>query len=408
MSIEIRQIATDEEAAQHGFISAYSFNGSRTDEALARRGVYYPREWCWGAFEGGTLVAGLVIIPFEQFAGESRIPVGGIASVSCLPERRREGFVAALLQRSLEVMRGAGQPLSELWTPHYSLYRRFGYEIAHRMISYSFPPKITRPRFHAPAGRWRRVDAEAWRDVDALYARHYASRNGAFIRTELHWRNQVFTEYGARPRDAAIWSNAAGEDRGYVIYRVTHRDSGPHWGQTTLRVADWVALDAEAYAAVLAYLLGHDLVDQIVLLASVDDPLADALEEPVHVQAPPGAWYGPMLRLVDVRRAFDVRRAPAAATAASVTVALADRSAPWNAGMWHIGCRDGRMFAECAPKASPDVEMDVRALAPLYNGFLKPSEAARVGTIRVQNPDALDALAVMFQGEFSPYCPDDF
>ena len=250
----------------------------------------------------------------------------------------------ALLLDSLRRMRDAGQPLSALYTPHYSLYRRYGWEIAHRMISYAFPPKTTRTRMPAPAGRFRRVGPDDWRELDAIFAQHYATRNGAYARTELRWRQHVFSDYGAGQRDAAVWSNVAGEPRGYVVYRAVNRPSPTlPFPETILRVHDWVALDAEAYAGILAYLLSHDLAKQIVMLASPDEPLADALEEPVHLQEPPGAWFGPMLRLVDVQKAIEARPALAQASGKGVTVALTDASAPWNEGVWRIESREGRI-----------------------------------------------------------------
>jgi predicted acetyltransferase len=405
--IEIRPVRTEDEWRQHAFVAAYAFNGDRGDDARERKGEYYQWDWSLAAFEAGELVAGLVVIPFEQYINGARIPLGGIASVSCLPERRRGGHVGKLLRHALASMRDAGQPLSALWTPHYSLYRRFGWEIAGRMLSYSFPPKITRLRHPPAAGTYRRATPDDWATLDALYASHYGARNGAFVRTEAQWRTQKFRASG-HAQDAVIWSNAAGEPRGYAVYRAAHRQTGNSpWGETTLRVEDWVALDAEAYTAILQYLLNHDLVDQIVMLTSAEEPFADAFEEPVHLKSPAGAWFGTMLRLVDVERALEARPAVPEASGLAVTIALTDDAAPWNAGTWHVECVEGRIAAERTDVAA-ELEMDVTALAPIYNGYTRPVDAARVGAIRVIAPRALDAAAAIFRTSFAPYCPDDF
>jgi predicted acetyltransferase len=143
------------------------------------------------------------------------------------------------------------------------------------------------------------------------------------------------------------------------------------------------------------------------MLASADEPLSAAFEEPTHIAEPPGAWSGAMLRLVDVERAIEARPALPQATDKSVAMALTDASAPWNAGTWHIECREGRMSAERTNVAA-QLEMDVCALAPIYNGFTKPVDAARVGAIRVHDEKALGALTDLFATSFTPYCPDDF
>jgi predicted acetyltransferase len=408
MPPEIRPLRNDAEFAQHHFISNYAFNGDRGEESAARRSTYYDHDWCLGAFDGDQLVAGLVIIPFEQYLNGARIPLGGIASVSCLPERRRGGFVSALLKQSLATMRDAGQPLSALYTPHYSLYRKYGWELANRIIGYTFPPKPIRTRLPQPAGSFRRVGPDEWPQLDALYTQHYAGRNGAFARTEGRWRHHVFSDYAKGQRDAAIWSNADGEPRGYIVYHTfTRHVANLPYPEITLRVDDWIAVDAEAYSAILNYLLGHDLSGRILMLASPDEPLPDAFEEPTYITEPPGAWFGAMLRLVDIPAAVSARPALPQGSGKSATIALTDATAPWNAGTWHIACGDGHATAE-RTNGTPQLEMDVRALAPIYNGYTKPADAARVGSIRVHDPRALDALADIFAASFTPYCPDDF
>jgi predicted acetyltransferase len=408
MPTEIRRIQTDAEEAQHAFISDYAFGGERGDESNARRAIYYSRDWCLGAFDDGALVAGLTVIPYDMYINGATIPVGGVASVSCLPERRREGHVGALLTATLASMRENGQPLSALWTPHYSLYRRYGWEMASRVIAYSFPPKPMRLRRPATKGRLRRVGPDDWPVLQGIYEQRYAGQNGAFARTEQRWRNHVFSNYLRGQRDAAVWCNDTGEPRGYVVYHTFSRPtSAPPFTETILRVDDWAALDADAYAAVLAYLLNHDLATTIIILAGEDEPLAEAFEEPFYFNEPPGAWFGPMLRLVDVEWAIAARPALPAAYGASVTVELTDASAPWNAGTWRITCGEGRMSAERVHE-SADVEMDARTLAPIYNGYLKPRDAARVGSLQVRNAGAIQTLTDLFTVSYSPYCPDDF
>lgn len=408
MSVDIRPIWTDDEYERHAFISHYAFMGDRGPEAVERRSHYYPRDWCLGAFDRKELVAGLVIMPFEQYINGAAIPMGGIASVSCLPERRRGGFVKALLIEALAKMRADGRPTSGLYTPHYSLYRKYGWEIAGRTMSYSFPPKVTQPRRPAPAGEWRRIGPGDWRDLDAIYTAQYASRNGGLKRDEQRWRLHVFSDYGKGERDAGIWTNAAGEARAYAVYHIAKQPSATStWPEQTLRVDDWAALDADGYAALLAYLLGHDLVDHIVMLAGQDEPLADMIDEPVHIKHPPGAWFGQMLRLVDVARAVEARPALPQASGRSVTLALTDASAPWNAGTWRIEASEGRMACERSDGPA-DATMDMRALGPIFNGFIHPADALRTGSITSASATGLDALADLFSVSFSPYCGDDF
>jgi predicted acetyltransferase len=114
-----------------------------------------------------------------------------------------------------------------------------------------------------------------------------------------------------------------------------------------------------------------------------------------------------MYRIVDLPRAIEARPALAAASGHGVTVGISDAAAPWNAGSWRIECREGRMTAERTPEA-PEAELDIAALAALYNGYLRPAEAERAGAVRALAPHAIDELADLFSVAFAPYCPDDF
>ncbi len=351
MAIEVRRLRDDDEMDQYRFAAAYSFNRPRDEDQASRFQRYYQRDWCLGAFEAGRLVAGLAIIPFEQHMLGATIPMGGIATVASLPENRRGGYVGALLREALHEMHAAGQPLSGLFTPHYSLYRRFGWEIAGRTVSYSFPPKAMKTRLPRPQGSFRRVGVDAWQEFSALRDEHVRIRNGALRRTEERWKAHIFSDYLMGEHDGVIWSNAAGEPRGYAVYTQQRRPTGGPWGEITLRVFDWTALDGEAYSAILNYLMSHDLADQIVVLASEDEPLLAAFDEPTHVKSPPGLWTGMLLRIVDLEAAIAARPAPAGSVGGSFTMAITDATAPWNQATWQVPeCADGRVPRRRTPR----------------------------------------------------------
>src|SRR5438045_5523054 len=126
----------------------------------------------------------------------------------------------------------------------------------------------------------------------------------------------------------------------------------------TSRVVDWIGLAVDASVATLAYYLAHHQHARVVMLASQDEPLYDAFDEPYHVE--PRAWDGYMLRLVDVAAAIEARPALPQASGKGVTIALSDAAAPWNAGTWRIESSEGRMSAE-RTNTAPELEMDVRA-----------------------------------------------
>jgi predicted acetyltransferase len=264
-----------------------------------------------------------------------------------------------------------------------------------------------RTRLPAPKGSYHRIAAEAWPELDALYRAFASGRNGALMRPERWWRTQIMTTWRGEPREAVIWSDASGEPRGYAVYRSSYQPGSGGHGETTLRVQDWIALDAGAYSALLTYLLSHDLATRIVMLAGTDEPFSAAFEEPTHFEEPHRAWPGIMLRLVDLERAVAARPALPQASGKAVLIELTDKSAPWNEGTWRIEAAEGAMRAE-RTDAAPELEMDVRALAAIYNGFTKPADAVRVGQARALSQGAVAAATDIFAVSHAPYTPDDF
>ena len=124
MATEIRPVRDDELDRAH-FLIAYSFSGDRTEEGREQMShVEQMGGSPLGLYEDGQMVACLRILPLAMLVNGASIPLGGVSAVACLPEHRRKGYVGQLLRHALAVMREQGQPLSALYTPHPSLYRR--------------------------------------------------------------------------------------------------------------------------------------------------------------------------------------------------------------------------------------------------------------------------------------------
>lgn len=406
MTIEYRRIRGDDEYATHTNIAAYAFNDARVPDMVEWRRRFVAPDEAHAAFDDGDMVAGLHIAPFQQYLNGAAIATGGIGGVSSLPERRRGGYVGGLLRHSLAAMREAGQCLSTLYTPHHALYGRFGWEAASRAIGWSFDPKKARLRLPPAGGRMRRTGPDDWAVLHDVYTRAVRDRNGPLVRSEDWWRNHVLQGWERTPPDAAVWADDAGDPRGYVVYKSLNRPhpDSPH-GRTTFRIFDWCALDAESLSAILAYAMGHDLSADVFMLSSTDEPLQMAFEEPDFVQQ--RWWWGILLRIVDVQAALEARPALPSGSGRALTIALTDDTAPWNAGGWRVECSEGRISAE-RTDAAPQLSMDTRVLAPIYNGFVTPRDAALAGGVRVHDDRALDDAAAIFAVNAAPYCRDEF
>ncbi len=409
MTLEIRP-ARDEELADFIFANAYAFNQDRRPDALAeavaRSRAYVPLEWSLAGFVEGRLVAGMRIMPLTMRIDGAPLAMAAIGGVASLPEHRRHGYVGALLRRALADMRERGQTISALYTPHVPLYRRYGWEIAARNLRLTFAPKEVKTLVAPPSeGRFRRVMADEWHTLNDLYEAYSAERNCVLVRSESWWRDWVFGRERDTP-DAALWEDAEGRPRGYVLY-YTRRAELPDrpWPSSRLWVRELATQDGDAYTALVNYLLSHDIHEKIEWLASPDEPLLGLLDDPQRVRTE--AWSALMLRVVDVPAALRARGCPPQADGQRFVLGVRDAAASWNEGAWRIEAQGGRLEV-AADGGSADLVADAAVLAPIFNGHLSPREAARIGRLQVENESALEAASAIFSVRHSPFCFDWF
>lgn len=404
MTLQIREPLEDE-LPDLAFAAAYSFDADRSPESLEATRRLFRILQPLAAFEDGRLVSCLGIAPFAMAANGGDLPFGGISSVACLPEERRKGYVGKLLRRALELMRERGQLLSGLYTPHYTLYRRFGWMVASHLLRYSFAPKdiVLTPNVR-PRGEAKRVSHRDWASLDTVYRRFIDQRNGYLRRSEHWWRAAVLrsiTERTPGHLDVAVWVGEDGQWAGYVVYST--KRTGELTSQFTVR--DFAALDANAYRGLLTYILHHDLNSEMIWFAPVDDPFLSLVDDPARVKT--HLWPGMMLRLVDVAKAIAGRPCLVDTPGRKLVLEVADDAAPWNQGRWRLEAEGGRVQVTKTDEV-PDLSSDVSVLAALFSGHLSASEAARVGLLSVQNASALGAADRIFAPRSAPFASDWF
>ena len=405
MAIEIRTVPEEELDRAH-FLLAYSFHAERSQEG--RMTHVESMGPLLGLYEDGEIVACLRVFPLRMFIHGASIPLGGVCGVACLPEHRRKGYVGQLLRHSLAAMREDGQAISALYTPHPALYRRYGWMYASEGLFYRFKPKEIRlAGTEDAAGRARRLSDEEWPTLERVYREFASPRNGYLDRDEHWWKEAVFHrlyDEKRRPNDVAVWEDGSGESKGYLVYHSTsdHRTDGPPTTKTV--VEEFQALEPSAYAGLLRYLLSHDLATEIALWAPADEPLSALVEDPWQLRRE--HFYGFMLRIVDLEKAVAARPPAAAAPEGAFTIHIADASAPRNQGVWRIECSGGQLAATRSDGA-PDLSTDAAAFAAMYNGFLRPSQAARSGLARISDPGAAALADRILATDYPPH-PQDF
>jgi predicted acetyltransferase len=340
--------------------------------------------------------------------GGSVVPAAGVSMVSVAPTHRRRGLLRTMMRRALEDYRDTGEPLAVLTASEPGIYGRFGYGVASQMLTAEID--LHRTNLAMPPGvddiELRVADpaAEAER-CEELYARLVPTRPG-MLRRRTGWERLPLLDPpqergGASPRRCVL-AERDGELLGYARYALK-----PEWDAAgpkgTVIVRDLDAAEPAAYAALLRFLSGIDLMATLSLRnRPVDDPFLHLVSDVRRCRL--GVQDRLHLRPVHVGAALAAR---AYATEVDVVLGVSDAFCPWNEGRWRLsGSRKGATCERTEDAA--DVELTVRALGAAYLGGASLLSLAGAGLVREVRPGALTAVATAFGNPVAPWLPHGF
>lgn len=349
----------------------------------------------YGAFHDGRLIGAAGSFALRALVpGGAVEPLAGVTWVGVDPAHRRQGVLAAFMERQLHDLHAAGTAVAALWASQGAIYQRYGYGAATWHLGVSLPRGAAFRRAVAPGGV-RRADgapgllAPAYEAV-AARTPGMPGRDGHWWRSRLH--DPDHARAGATPLQCAVTAG------GYALYNQTASwtDGVP---DGTVTVRELVAVDEPARERLWRYLLDLDLMGTVTYRhLPADDPLLHLLAEPrlAHAKLSESLY----VRLVDVAAALSARRY---AAGIDVVLEVRDAQCPWNAGRWRlVGDLEA---ATCRPDSGPaDLVLDVGDLGAAYLGGTALS--ARRATVQELVPGVLARTSTAFGPvDRAPWCP---
>ncbi|MGN9790507.1 GNAT family N-acetyltransferase [Streptomyces sp. OZ13] len=337
--------------------------------------------------------------------GEILAPAAGVSAVGVVPSHRRQGVLSAMMRHQLTDLRSRGEFLSVLLASEAPIYGRFGYGPA------TYTQRLTVPRHQAvfalprasgvtraPASGPDTGSVEVLRraecgDVlEALYDPYRRAQPGALSRPHRWWAlGAGQPPLSPAPRYVAVHRDADGVQDGYASYSLG--ESG------TLTVDETIATDDAAFTALARFVLGHDLVTQVVFRHfPPEHPLRWQLAD-FRAGEVSGDTDWLWVRLLDVPRALTAR---GWFTDGELVLDVDD---PFlgERGRYLLTVRDGK--ADCVPTdREPDLSLDVSDLGSVYLGGTAPSTLVRAGHIRAHRPGAAALADTLFRAERPPHC----
>lgn len=372
-------LATDDERFRRILRYAFRPEAGPGDPAERARLSPTPR----GLFEGDDLVAVCGFFTFRaQLRGDMR-RVGGVAAVATPPEHRRRGHVRRLLSELSREFGEDSTSFSVLWPFDRAFYRQFGWATCNRYRTIEAPPSQLRTAAADPAGQFRRVEADDWTDLVDVNRTHGGGYQLHIERREAWWRGRVFIRWDTDPY-VYCWERE-GEPAGYVVFTVETNDDG-----RLLQVRELAYRDQGAYRQLLRFLANHDTqVEAVRIYGPAADPprLLDLVRTPEAVTYELHA--GPMLRVEDVAGGLSTLAYPDVDV--DIRFELTDPLVDENGGTYRLSVDAGD--GHCHPvDATPDVTLDVGALAQLCVGYRSATELATAGDMSGSEADqeALD------------------
>jgi len=345
-----------------------------TPNAIERRWVdaIRPENFRVVADGAGGLAAAASSYDLGLAFGQMPLPCRGYGGVAVAPERRGTGVGRRLLTELLREARADGFPLSALYPASWSLYRKFGWDLAGLRCTWEVPAAAL------PAGgaglAVRAVEREAALPELERLRTACAGAWGNLRRDAIHWRiMDVVPDNPVR----YYLLEADGRAAGYLGLR---NGDAPR----SLFVMDHALPTPEARRQALALLAAHRLqIDAVRWAGAPDDPMVHGLAENDAKLSRRDQW---MLRLVDPAAAF-AGRAFHPGARGGLTLRLRDDILPENDGLWRLTVADGRGTLERIAADGPaDLDGPIGGFSGLFTGHLSVETLA--GTDRLRGSGA--------------------
>ncbi|MET9525856.1 GNAT family N-acetyltransferase [Streptomyces coeruleorubidus] len=344
--------------------------------------------------------------PFElTLPGEAIVPVAGVTAVGVLPSHRRQGVLSTMMRHQLTALRARGDFLSVLLASEAPIYGRFGYGPATYTQRLTVPRRqaaLAVPRARTAAGApaagsdndsvevLRR--AECGEILEEVYDRYRRAQPGALSRPHRWWALRAGQPpISPEPRYVAVHRDADGVPDGYASYSIGESN--------TLTVDETIATDDAVFTALARFVLGHDLVSQVVFKhVPPEHPLRWQLADFRAGQVSDAMdWL--WVRLLDIPQALTAR---GWFTDGELVLDVDDPFLGEH-GRYLLTVREGK--ADCIPTdREPDLSLDVRDLGSVYLGGTAPSTLVRAGHIRAHHQSAATLADALFRADRPPHC----
>ena len=357
----------------------------------------------WVVRDGEQIVANYGIYSMNiSMPGGGRMPMAGVTAVGVSQTHRRRGLLKQMMTAGLDDAAERGEPVAMLYASESVIYGRFGFGVVAPSFNYRIDRGVT---FRDPvdasiveAATAEQAHAEWPAILDAVRDR----RPGCATRTPEWWRGAVVYDPDSWRRGASSRRLIHVPGRGYAGFRVKDGEWKHNLPDGTVRLAEVVATDPEAEAALWQFVCDIDLTSTITAhLRPPDCPLPELVTDRLKLRAQPSSPL--YARILDVAAAFEGRTyATTGQVCLEVTDATRDQS-----GTWLLDASpDGASMTRTDRDA--DLALPIDALASVWLGGIKAVQLQAARRVVERRPGAAADLDRLVATDLAPWTPFEF
>jgi len=356
----------------------------------------------WAVRDRDEIVANYGIYTMDvSVPGGARVPMAGVTAVGVSQTHRRRGLLGRMMRAGLDDAAERDEPVAMLYASESAIYGRYGFGVVAPTFNYRVDRGIA---FRDPVDT-RVVEAatpeQAVAEWPKILEQVRDRRPGSATRSPGWWRARLL-------RDPDSWRDGASArrlvhvpGRGYAYFRIKDewKDNLP---AGEVRIAELVAADPEAEAALWQYLCDLDLTAQVTAgLRPADDALPELVHDRLRLR--PTAASPLYVRLLDVQAAFEARAYMATGQVTlALTDGLRDQSGTWTLDVSPEGSTMQRTDRD------PDLELPIDALGSVWLGGVRAVQFAAARRLHEHRAGAAAHLDRLVAADLAPWNPFEF
>ena len=331
---------------------------------------YYEQQNVLAGFQDESLVCMLHLNPYVLRLRGRDYASAYIVGVATVPAGRSQQAVGGLLAAALVVMRQRQQAVAILMPFQGSFYYPYQFEFCYHHVKYSIPLATLQFTDSRPV-KFVAVADDDLASLRQVYAAFTADKHGYVQRSDANW-HQLLTEHKI-DKGYAYMLVEQDQAIGYILYCL-HDD--------VFLVREMAYVSAAAEEQLLHFCYNHrSQVSTLEWNAPIDDGLLFSLPDPKQ-----GVALYPFMtaRIVDVIQALTAAAYPTG-PAVEVTLAVTDKLAPWNHGVFQLSVANNagtvQFITTELTSEAPCCQVSIGALSQLFFGRLSASQLKKLGKL---------------------------